>query len=272
MTDTTIPSPARAYEDFYGPAIFAPAAEILLEYADPRPGESVLDLACGTGQVARRVAPRVGVQGQVTALDLSPGMLAVGRDLPPPEGAAIEWRQGDAVDPGLEDGRYDLALCQHGLQFFGDRARALREVHRVLRPGGRVVLSVWQGTDRHPAYRELAELEARHLGSLGVTEEDTLLPFSVSEEEVGALLREAGFQGVRLEPRSLEARFPGPVDFIRNMELAYAAVIPAFVEDPRAFDAFVETVEREAAGLVARYVRDGMVVVPMHLWVGVGWV
>lgn len=268
----TLPNPAEAYERFYGPAIFAPAAEILLEYADPRPGEVVLDLACGTGRVARRVAPRVGGDGHVTALDLSPGMLAVGEALPRPGGAGIEWLQGNAVDPGLEEGRYDLVVCQHGLQFFGDRARALREVRRVLRPGGRVVLSVWQGLDRHPAYRELAELEARHLGHLGVTEEDTLLPFSVSEPELRALLSDAGFRDVRIEPRSLEARFPGSVDFMRNMELAYAAVIPAFVEDPRAFDAFVETVEREAAGLVARHLRDGMVVLPMHLWVGVGWV
>jgi len=57
MSEAALPSPAEIYESFYGPAIFAPSAEILLEYADPRPGESVLDLACGTGQVARRVAP-----------------------------------------------------------------------------------------------------------------------------------------------------------------------------------------------------------------------
>lgn len=264
-------NPAEVYERFYGPAIFEPAADHLLDMASPRPGEVVLDLACGTGRVARRVATQVGAGGEVTALDLNPGMLAVGRALPAPEGAAIEWVRGDAVAPGFPDRRYDLVLCQHGLQFFEDRGAALREMHRMLRPGGRVAVSVWEGLDRHPAYREMAELEVRHLSPLGVTPEEVEAPFSMGEEELRSGLQDAGFRNVRLESRGVEARFPGPDTFVRNMERAYAAVIPAFVSDPDAFESFVEIMEREAADLVRRHVREGMVVLPMHMRVAVGW-
>jgi len=212
----------------------------------------------------------VGEGERVVAMDVSPGMLAAGSLLPAPPGAPIEWRQGDAVDPDLPDGSFDLVTCQHGLQFFGDRGRALRHVHRMLRPRGRVALSVWQGMDRHPAYEELAELELRHLESLGVTEDDLRAPFSLGREELGALLDEAGFLGLRIEERSIQARFPDPPTFLRNMELAYAAVIPGFVEDPSAFEVFVRAVEEDGAELVRRHVADGMVVLPMHMWLAVG--
>src|SRR5438552_1035927 len=142
-TEQKNPSPAEIFESYFVPAIFAPWARVLLEYAAPRPGDRVLDLACATGIVARQVAPVVGPSGRVVALDINPGMLAVGASLPAPEGAAIEWRQGDAVALDLPTGAFDLVLCQQGLQFFSDRAAAVREMKRVLADGGRVVLSLW---------------------------------------------------------------------------------------------------------------------------------
>lgn len=123
---------------------------MLLEYAAPQPGERALDLACGTGSVARHVAPLVGAEGKVVALDINPEMLAVGRALPAPEGATIEWQEGNAIALALPDGSFDLVLCQQGLQFFSDRAASLREMRRVLTDGERVVLSVWQALQRHP--------------------------------------------------------------------------------------------------------------------------
>jgi ubiquinone/menaquinone biosynthesis C-methylase UbiE len=164
--ETTPTTPAEMYERFFVPAMFAPWARVLLEYAAPQPGERVLDLACGTGVVARHVAPRIGATGRLIALDLRPGMLAVARSLPAPSGAAIEWREGDAVALDLPADSFDLVVCQQGLQFFSDRAAAVREMQRVLAPGGRLALNIWQGLERQPVFEAFAEAEVRHLAGL----------------------------------------------------------------------------------------------------------
>jgi ubiquinone/menaquinone biosynthesis C-methylase UbiE len=108
---------------------------ILLEHASPQPGEHVVDVACGMGAVARQTAPRVGAAGTVVGVAINPAMLAVACSLPAPEGASIDWREGNASTLPLPDDAFDLALCQAGLQFFPDRLAALQEMHRVLRPG-----------------------------------------------------------------------------------------------------------------------------------------
>jgi len=106
-------TPAQAYEDYFGPAIFEPLTQVL-EYAPPQLGERVLDLACGTGIVARRVAPMVGVGGRVVGVDINPGMIEVAQAQPAPEGAPIEWRQGDALTLDLPDSAFDVVLLQQG--------------------------------------------------------------------------------------------------------------------------------------------------------------
>ena len=261
----SVPSPAETYESFYGPAIFEPCTRVLLEKVPPRPGQSVLDLACGTGQVARRVAPLVGSEGRVVGLDVNPRMLEVARSLPEPRGARMEWIEGDAVSLDLANGSFDLVLCQQGLQFFPDRACALEHAHRVLGPEGRIGVAVWQGIDRHPLYAEMTEAEARHLGDLGGDEGDLLVPFSLGDEgQIAGLLEESGFSGVEIHKASIQARFPGPDTWVRNMQLAYAAVIPAFEKDPNAFETFVRGIEEDIGHLVREHVSGDEVVVPMH--------
>jgi ubiquinone/menaquinone biosynthesis C-methylase UbiE len=252
--ETTTMTPADMYERIFVPAMFAPWARVLLEYAAPRPGELVLDLACGTGIVARHVAPVIGGEGRVVALDLRPGMLAVARTLPAPEGAAIEWRQGDAVALDLPAGSFDLVVCQQGLQFFSDRAAAVREMERVLAPGGRPALNVWQGLERHPVFEAFAEAELRHLAKLGVTRAEVVAPFSLGDaEELRALLEQADLRDIEIVPRSLEVHFPDSERFVEHCEFAYGAVMPQFAEDRAAFRAFVDAVTHETQELVARY-------------------
>lgn len=135
MSQGAAENPAEAYERYLVPAIFLPSGEDLIRRAAPVGEERVL-VACGTGAVARQVAPLVGTGGMVVGLDLSPAMLAVARGLPVPGGAAIEWREGSAGALPFPEGSFDLVLCQQGLQFFPDRAAALRDMRRVLRPGG----------------------------------------------------------------------------------------------------------------------------------------
>jgi SAM-dependent methyltransferase len=146
---------AETYQQALVPAVFAPWAPLVVALADPRPGEHVLDVACGTGVVARLAARQVGPTGNVTGLDLNPGMLAVAASLTasdPSTCAPITWREASATDMPLPDGAFDVVYCQLGLQFFPDRPAALREMHRVLGAGGRLGLMVWQDIQYSPGF------------------------------------------------------------------------------------------------------------------------
>ena len=122
-------SPASIYETQLVTAIFEPLARILIERARPEPGEHVLDAACGTGIVARLVAPMVGSSGRTVGLDYDPIMIEMARSLAP----EIEWRQGDLQNLPFPDAFYDLVICQQGLQYLPDCGAGLRQIHRVLR-------------------------------------------------------------------------------------------------------------------------------------------
>ena len=170
-------SAAETYEKYFVPAMFVPWADILLRHASPQPGERVLDVACGTGIVARLAAPLVGSKGQAVAVDVNPAMLAVARAHPAPSDATIHWQEGNAVALPFPDGAFDMVLCQHGLQFIPDRASAVREMRRVLAPGGRALVIVLQALARHPVFETLVESASRHL-SLPIS---AVLPRSLSE-------------------------------------------------------------------------------------------
>jgi ubiquinone/menaquinone biosynthesis C-methylase UbiE len=151
---------AEAYEARFVPAVFAGWAPHLVEAAGVAPGQTVLDVACGTGVVARTAADRLGGRGRVTGLDLNQGMLAVAARLRPD----IEWRQGDAAALPFPAGSFDVVLCQAALMFFPDRAGALREMARVAVPGGTVAVQVWDRLDAQAGFGPMYEAFARHLG------------------------------------------------------------------------------------------------------------
>ena len=248
-------NPAEAYEQYLSPAISDPWTRVLLEYAAPKPGERALDVACGTGSVARHVAPIVGVDGKVVALDVNPDMLAVARALPAPAGASIEWPEGNAISLALPDDAFDLVLCQQGLQFFSDPTAALREMRRVLTDGGRVAISVWQTLQRHPVYEALLEATARHLGaSIAAVE----LSFSLSDaDELRRLLSAAGFHRIEITPRSLNIHLSSPDRFVQLTVLGAATSIRAFAQlDSATRFALVEAVTLETETVAQRY-RDG---------------
>jgi len=141
-------SAAELYQRHLVPGITSKWAEDLVHRAQLRPDEEVLDVACGTGVVARLAAKKMA-SGHVTGLDLNPGMLAVARGVVS-EGASVNWREGSALDLPFPSGRFDAVLCQLGLQFFPDQPKALREMRRVMRVPGRVALSVYSPIERTP--------------------------------------------------------------------------------------------------------------------------
>ncbi|MGY1682189.1 class I SAM-dependent methyltransferase [Geodermatophilus sp. SYSU D01176] len=151
---------AEVYESRFVPAIFAEWAPLLVTVAGVAPGQSVLDVACGTGVVARTVADRQGGDGRVVGVDLNDGMLAVARRIRP----ELEWRRADAAELPFPDGTFDTVLCQMALMFFPDRAAALREMARVTRPGGTVAVCVPAALDAQPAYGPFVEMAVGHAG------------------------------------------------------------------------------------------------------------
>jgi SAM-dependent methyltransferase len=151
---------AEAYEARFVPAIFGEWAPHLVDSAGVAPGQAVLDVACGTGVVARTAADRLGGRGRVVGLDLNEGMLAVARRLRPD----IEWRQGDAAELPFDAGSFDVVLCQSALMFFPDRAGALREMARVATAGGTVAVQVWDRLEAQEGYGAMYGALSEHLG------------------------------------------------------------------------------------------------------------
>lgn len=141
---------ARCYQRFLVPVLFQPWGTRLVEHAALSPGSRVLDLACGTGVIARLAAEKVGAGGQVMGLDLNPAMLSVAETLGPVSGAPIHWRWANAERLPLSDLSFDAVICHQGFQFFPDRMKAAMEMARVLRMGGRLTLNVWCGLSRNP--------------------------------------------------------------------------------------------------------------------------
>jgi len=205
---------AEIYQEHLIPAIFGPWAPVVVESASLRPGERVLDVACGTGAVAREAAARVGSTGTVVGLDLNPGMLAVARAFPPASGAQVEWREGDATAMPFPDQAFDVVCCQLGLQYFPDRPAALREMHRVLAPGGRLMLLVWQAIDRSPGFALLAEALEQHVGAPAAAIMRAPFVFA-NPDEVRALIAGAGFQDVRIRGATGTVRFPSAEQFVQ---------------------------------------------------------
>src|ERR1700742_3549224 len=148
-------NPAEGYENYMVPTLFGPCATKLIDAADPLPGERVLDVGCGTGVVARQVASRVGATGKVTGLDVNPNMLAVARATASMQGLTIELREGNAERLPFPNSSFDLVLCQFALMFVTNKAVALTEMRRVVSERGRILISVWQGLDRHLFYQTL---------------------------------------------------------------------------------------------------------------------
>ena len=205
---------AKSYETFLAP-LLSQWTEQLFQSVALRPGDRLLDVACGTGIVARLAAEYVGATGKIVGLDVTPDMLAVARALSSTTHSEIEWQEGNAIEMPFADSTFDVAICQQGLQFFSDPLSGLKEMPRVLTPGGRVGLSVWRSTHFNPGYEILANVIEKHLN----TEAAAMMraPFALGDSNaLRALLTDAGLQNIRIQFAIREARFPSAEELIRR--------------------------------------------------------
>jgi SAM-dependent methyltransferase len=191
---------ARAYEALFVPALFAEWAPRVADAASLAAGQRVLDVACGTGVLVREAVRRTS--GNVTGLDRNAGMLAVASEVAP----EVDWRRGSAESMPFADASFDAVVSQFGLMFM-DRERAIREMLRVLRPGGRLAVAVWDSVEHMPAFAaETALLEEL----VGTRAADALrAPFVLGDpKQLVALFEAAGAGSVTAATRKGSARFP----------------------------------------------------------------
>jgi SAM-dependent methyltransferase len=251
--DSVAAPPAEVYEAEFVPALFRPFASSVLDAAAVVRGQRVLDVACGTGVLARAALLRVAPDGAVTGLDANAEMLAVARRLEP----SIEWIDGRAEALPLADGSFDAVVSQFGLMFFDDRVAALREMQRVLEPGGRLAVAVCDAVERSPGYGALAALLQTLFGAR--VADAFRAPFAIGD---GTLLRslaaQAGLEGAEVVQRTADVRF-GSVDALVSAERACVWTLGGLLDDGQ-FDAL----RREARRVLAPFVRaDGSVAFAM---------
>lgn len=241
-------SVAENYSRYLVPAIFEPWAEDLVALAAPRPGERVLDAACGPGVVARLAARRAGAD-QVTGLDINPGMVQLARSLH--SELRISWQEGSALQMPFPDDSFDVVLCQQGVQFFPDRAAGLREMRRVLVPDGRVVLAVWGPIEQSPGFAALAAALDQHVSADAATAARS--PFTLySIDELRHLLEGAGWRNVEIYSREKLLHFPAPAEFVS--QYVWASPIAAAIGEPDT--SVLQAVIRNVADALQPYLDD----------------
>jgi len=255
-------SASKAYEQYLVPPLFAPWADRLVETVEIREGDRVLDIACGTGIVARRAASRVGTEGSTVGVDINQGMLAVAEETAAEILPSIEWEQGDATDLQFADERFDVVYCQQALQFFEDSAAAVEEMRRVLRQHGRVALSVWRPIDYQPAYVVLADALERYIGDEagGVMRS----PFPEWDGEyLQALLTDTGFSEVLVTIHIGSVRYPSVTEFVRREMASSPLAEPIAAIEQAVRDELIHEVE----DALHAYIDDEGIVSPMESYV-----
>ncbi|MDN5851233.1 MAG: methyltransferase domain-containing protein [Actinomycetia bacterium] len=196
-------SAAEVYDESFVPALFEQWAPRVAAAAGIHPGHNVLDVACGTGVLAREAARRARPGGEVAGVDRNPGMLAVARRQAP----EIAWREGLAEDLPYRAASFDAVVSQFGLKFFDDRERALQEMWRVLRPGGRLAVAVWAHLETTPGFAAMSELLQRLFSepiAAGLR-----APFVLGDAaELRSLFAAAGLPEVQIATEEGSAHFP----------------------------------------------------------------
>jgi ubiquinone/menaquinone biosynthesis C-methylase UbiE len=251
---------AENYERHFVPKIATPVSVALLEAADLQPGLRVLDVACGTGLIARLAAERVGSSGTVTGLDLSPDMIEVARTASP---STIAWHVGDATSLPFPDDAYDVVLCQMGLMFMQDRPAAVAEMRRVTASGGRVVVNTPGPVQPLFALMEQALVEhiSADLGGF------VRAVFSMHDVEgVASLLRDAGLVDVIAAASTATLKLGAPAEFLWQ----YISLTPMSPFVAQASTSAQEAMERHVVESWQPFIVDGALSIRLPMVVASG--
>lgn len=251
---------AAVYEEFFVPALFGQWPTRLLDAAGVASGHQVLDVGCGTGVLARAAVDRVGDGGSVTGVDPNPGMLSVAR-----RHQGIEWTSGQAEQLPCEDSSFDRALSQFALMFFTDRSAAVKEMRRVLRPGGTVAVATWASLAETPGYAAMVELLDDLFGEAAAAA--LRAPYVLGDPAEVQRLLSAEFDDVTVKTHDGVARFDSIESWvhtdIRGWTLAdaidddqYEELLTAAQRDLTGFTTDTGAVEFPAPALIATATRN----------------
>jgi ubiquinone/menaquinone biosynthesis C-methylase UbiE len=247
---------SEIYERMLVAPLFRPFATELISRLNPAQGDSLLDVACGTGIAARIGRERLGPAARIAGVDAAPPMLAVARNVDP----SIDWRDGNATQLPLRDGeRFSLLTCHQGLQFFPDKPAAAREMKRALAPGGRAGIACWRSLEDIPVALEFNDIAERHVGTIV----DSRHGFG-NGDALKALLADAGFENVRVDSFSHDVRLADGAMFARLNAMA----VIGMSEKGKTLN---ESERGELAGriaadsqeAIARHTKDGAFVFPI---------
>lgn len=251
------PTPAETYERFMVPFRFRPWAVELLDRVTLGPGTRMLDVACGTGIVARVAADRLAGKGSVTGVDMNPAMIEVGARVAAEEGLEIDWQVGKVESLPFADCSFDLVTIQQGLQFFPDQPAALRECLRVLVPGGTLAVGIWSSLEKQGIQQPYAEAIERVTGSASMHASYG----TVTEESLHALISGAGFADISIEEVTIDLAYDDADTFVVRMVEGTSAGVPTMhgrSNEERA--ALADAVAREmSAALQSSTVDDQLI-------------
>jgi SAM-dependent methyltransferase len=254
--------PATIYEQEMVPSYFALIAAHVVRAGQPRPGDHVLDVACGIGIVARTIAPHVAPSGAVHDLDLSLAMLAVAQLYASQEGLAITWQEGRAEALPYADAVFDLVVCQHGLQFMSDRRDALREMRRVLRPGGRLVVTVTGPLEEQPFETRLNAIVEERVGIAPLRQ-----PYALGHEQLlRAAFEGAGVEQLTIERVPIRSRYADPDGYLAMRIAAIVAAVPALQQlTASERERIVAEAHDAMAPVLRQFIEDDDVVMPFQI-------
>ncbi len=249
----------EAYERYIVPAFSGAWAQDIVDRASLQNGDRVLDVACGTGIVSRYAFKAIDASGHITGIDVNKEVLKKAREICPPNVIPIQWKQGDVTDLPFTDAKFNVVLCQQGLQYFPDRFRALNEINRVLAKKGRVVFSVWRPLEYFPFYSALHKALDKYIN----TEAASMLSsaFSLGDStSLRPLFENAGFKKITICLTIKQMRYSPLDEFL----------IGGFVASPFAFDilALEESKQEEMFQMIknsiSNYIDDYGLAAPME--------
>ena len=195
-------SAAEVYEEFFLPALFQEWAKPVVKAAHLQAGQRVLDVACGTGVLARAALDAVGSSGTVVGLDINEGMLEVARSKTP----NIDWHKGQAEQLPFTEASFDAVISQFGLMFFEDKVTALSEMARVLKPQGKLAVAVWGSLEQTTGYAAMTELLRRLFGDEAAKGLEA--PYSLGNvAQLERLFSQAGIADIDIATKKCTARF-----------------------------------------------------------------
>lgn len=226
----------RGYESLFVPALFEAWTKNLVAGAGIQEGSHVLDIACGTGVLARAALSQAGANARVAGADPAPGMIAAANEIEP----RIEWLLCGAEALDVDDETFDCVVSQFGMMFFQDRQKSTNEMFRVMKPGGSLAIAVWRSVEHNPAYADIISVLQEHVGTAAA---DALrLPYSLGDAgEVTSVLQNSGFMDISVEAKTESALFPSSRQMVEAELRGWLPLFEIFLSEDEIDQVLVES-------------------------------